>query len=331
MQSIEQYTNQQYIEICLANTVRGMDRKTWTKRLGLAYEILNKDCSVAELLAEYDVKEPIMFRKIYSYIKSNKPVGEFTGSLDFTASGLQLLAIGTGCIKTAERTNLIFTNNREDAYEYAAKEMTETLGEEVTRDIIKNPLMTTFYGSTQKPLELLGQEAMPAYQDLLENSFTGAYLGFQLIQQCWNKETTSHEFYMPDGFHVVLPVTEVKTVEIEYEKWGVKIPYSYSVETKQDKGISLAANVVQAMDGYVCREIIRELHEDGVPVWPIHDCFMVKIKHMEHLRLVARKVLAKVCKQNLLVDILSQLTGEDQDFEKVDLSQSIEMAEYILS
>lgn len=321
---MREFTDRQYVMLHLAGTC-GVDKIDWEDRLIYAGKLLNMSKKEALLNAE-DVQD---FSRTWDVLKEDKDLGEFTVDMDATSSCLQLYSILTGCRKTAEETNVINVNGCRDVYAKCTDTLNDVLNAAFTRKPVKYTVMPTFYGSIQEPINLVGKAKLAGYVDMLTGLLPGACVGLQEIQKSWQSTALTHEWFMEDGFHVVIPVTEVREVTVNIDSWGVAIPYRYTVECAQENGINLAANVIQSVDGYVVRQVVRRA---DFPVWPIHDCFRTKAKHMNALRYLMITIYYEISQSTMFSDIINQIRGTtDYSFNKIDdISADILKSEYII-
>ncbi|MFM7896668.1 MAG: DNA-directed RNA polymerase [Flavobacterium sp.] len=328
-----------YIKIAIANHY-GLDKKLWHQRLDwfntIGINALNELSVAAKFFSE--ASEPMMFMKMlnqYNNAMNNLPLDGLV-SLDATASGVQILGALTACRKTCQRTNLIDDGIRHDLYGESAEYM-NSLGLSVTRDDLKQPVMTVFYGSTEQPKLLFGEGTpeLKAFYAFLENELTGAYEAMSDIANCWNPEALVHSWVLPDGHHVHVKVMEQVQKRIEVKELGSTFTYTYYENQASDYGRSLAANVVHSVDGYIVREVIRKAAARGFRVLTIHDSFWCHPNYANEMRQFYNDVMAEICEMDLLSDILSQITGEELEVialsDRKELANDIRNANYALS
>lgn len=126
-------TNAGNMAIAIANHA-GKDHLTWEERIAWT---LNTDQSL-------EWKEPILGRKALRALndmRNGQPSG-YTMSLDATSSGIQIMAVLSGCKKTAKWVNCIDPNVRHDAYTEVADRMHAQLDKPIPRKIVKQAAMT---------------------------------------------------------------------------------------------------------------------------------------------------------------------------------------------
>lgn len=330
---MREFTGFEYIKIDLANHY-GLDRLTWDERL----EWVDRHTGHLDIMAG-TAKEPVLYRKAlraFHAALNQEPTGFIMG-LDATASGLQILACLSGCHATARNVNLINTGEREDAYESTAVTMTKYANSKFEREVVKHPLMTTFYGSTEQPKSVFGDGTpeLEAFYETLQTEFPGALEAMNDIQSCWQPDAYAHSWTLPDGHTAYVPVMSAatKTIEID-ELEHLQFTQQIWVNEPSEFGISLCANVVHSIDGYVVREMRRRARNQMFEVLSIHDSFWASPNHMNKVRKNYIDILAEIAESNLLQDILRQITGDHELIHtklSYDLADKIRESEYPLS
>ena len=311
--------------IAIANHV-GFGHMSWKQRYEWALEV---DFSTGE--TAYTWKEPILARKAIRALEDTKD-GMATGyvmNLDATSSGLQVMAALSGCKATAAQVNMIDPNQRVDAYNTIANEMNKQLSKPVSRKVIKQAAMTHFYNSRATPKRLLSAEELKVFYQVIEGFLPGADQVMDAINECWDPEATSHEWVMPDGHHVYVPVVEPINGTYSDEQFG-DIPLRWLRQTKSDNYRSLCPNVIHAIDGYVAREMIRRC---DFQLSHVHDCFVFNPNYLQKVTKTYREIMAEIANSNLLEDILRQITKDPtRSFAKnANISQEILNSSYMLS
>ncbi len=329
---METFTGTEYIKIDLANQF-GLDKLLWKDRIKWATE---NDSKLDVLIKDAD--KPYLFAKALSALRdaqNGTPTGFIMG-LDSTASGLQIMACLIGCEDTARTVNLINTGQREDIYQMVADTMTKVCGTEITRKEVKHPVMTTFYNSKQQPIEVFGENTpeLETFYETLEKYLSGALEVMSDINTCWNSTALKHEWTLPDG-HVssVDVLTRVsKKIEVDELDHATFTHQAY-INQPSVKGLSLPANVVQSIDAYIVREMIRKCSRLGFELLTIHDNFLASPNNMDQVRKCYVEILASIADSNLLQNILNELTSSNGRLEKkcTNLSKLILSSEYALS
>jgi len=264
-----------YLKIDIANSF-GHDKLTWNQRIEWFDSI--KDSNLAELIQQAD--EPAMFYagcKAYNDALAGVPSG-YMISLDATSSGLQLLAALTGCRKSAELCNVVpflGSNNevaRTDAYTSIYMEMLARVGEEakITRSDTKQAIMTSLYSSTAMPKKIFGEGALlDVFYDTMNDMAPGAWELKDAMMTFWNKDAYSHDWVLPDNFHVKIKVIDSvkETVHFLNEPFDVY----QKINRPMEEGRSLGANTIHSIDGMICREMGERCDYDLNKVNALYD------------------------------------------------------------
>jgi DNA-directed RNA polymerase len=331
------FTGIEYLKLAMANSY-GLDKQNWEPRLEWVDDFLSQrdPLNSKEMIK---ASEPLLLEKAYhAYTDAigEVPVG-FLCNMDATASGLQILACLTGCKVTARNVNLINTGNREDIYRKMATTMSKDIGKTLTRSELKDPTMTVFYGSKMEPIKLFGEGTteLHSFYLTLEKECPLPFEVIEDIQSCWQSDTLQHIFTLPDGHTASVPVTQMVKKKIEIDELEhTTFTYQTELNIPQSRGISLIANIVQAIDAYVVREMIRKAKNQGFDLLCIHDSFWAHCNYMNNVRNNYKEILSRIARSNLLQDILRQVTGDANltyAKEVNDLPDLILEAEYALS
>lgn len=112
--------------------------------------------------------------------------------------------------------------------------------------------MTSFYGSSAEPIELFGEDTPELLQFYVSRKamFPGASMLCNRLINAWDMNTKYHKFTMPNKKRIVLPTTDIKSVELVYDRdadWLPPVTFEYEEVTLLDRPeVSLAANVTHA-------------------------------------------------------------------------------------
>lgn len=267
---MQTYTAGEYILIALANAM-GKDKLLFKDRIQQMSDIFlgvaqDQIVPVAKsMLSTEEIESPMLFLKsahaLSDYVKGN-PSG-FWMSLDATASGIQILSVLSCCLKTAMNVNVVNTGKREDVYLFGAKYMNDLMSTtKFTKDILKKPIMTTFYGSRKQPENIFGKDTpeLDAYYAFLNDALTGAIEVRDDIQSCWNKTATAHQWVLPDGHTAFVPVKEAEDKKIEIDELEHRsFTHRAYIVRPSTFGVSLAANITHSIDGMIVREMYRRM------------------------------------------------------------------------
>ena len=331
---MQQFQPYEYLFIDIANH-RGLDKETWDVRIDWVKDNLSDLESFSE-----QADDPYMFMKAVRTLRDVQQ-GKSTGhlvALDATASFLGVLAVLSGCEKTAYQCNLTNSGSRQDFYTNLTTEMNVLLHSQgivldVSRKEVKGAAMPCFYGSSAKPKEVFGEDTpeLDAFYQALQNLVPGAVLVMKYLAVCWDSTVLNHSWTLPDGFTAVKPVTEL----VEYK--GIKVdelPCSFTylcVENIPSKnGVSILADSIQSLDAYLVRETLRRCDFD---ILTIHDAYLCLAGNMQALRGHYQSILIELSKGNTFQDLVRSITGNEAFvWNKLgDITPMIEEAEYFLS
>lgn len=274
----QQFTGFQYLLIDVANAY-GEEKAIFADRINWAVarlDTLEEHTCNADNQALY-IKATQAIRKAQAGI----PTGHLVG-LDAVCSGMQIMSAITGCEAGARATGLIDTGKRPDAYtdvteamsrflrgivlggslQITAADLTTPLapGLSVTRADAKRATMTSLYGSKKVPKDLFGEETpeLDAFYKAMTTVAPGAWSLLQTLLGSWQPYTLAHEWKLPDGFDAKVKVMQKFDCRIEVDELeGSTFTHEYHDNVGTEKGISLAANVVHSIDGYVLRSVHR--------------------------------------------------------------------------
>ena len=308
--------------IAIANHA-GKDKLTWNERIKWVTE---------QDIDNIEWEEPILGRKALRALKDateGKPSG-YVMSLDATCSGLQIMAALSGCKKTAKLVNCIDPDTRYDAYTEVADLMNSKLSSPVPRKITKQVVMTHYYNSKATPKALLAENELETFYAVIEGLMPGAEDVMATINDCWQYGKDHHEWTMPDGHHVYVPVIESDHATYTDEEFG-EIPLRYYHKTTSENFRSLCPNVIHSIDGYIARQMIRRA---PFQLSHIHDCFVFSPDHLQEVSQLYREIMAEIARSDLLQDILRQISGNPNLTlvkHSYDLDQDILQSSYMLS
>jgi len=328
---VKTFSGKQYLMIDIANCF-GLDRLNWEDRF---HWFDNNEPDLEQI--SHLAKHPVLFRKAtraWREACKGKAINHIMG-LDATASGVQIMACLSGCVKTGEAVNLVNTGQREDLYDHVTGTMNKFPHVNVSRDILKKPVMTVFYGSTKQPRDQLGEgEVLDAFYETLSIEVPGAYFMIDTLQSYWNANTEFHRWTLPDGHVAKVPVTSIVEKNLEIDEANHKrVAYRCKVVAPQTFSRSLAANVIHSIDAWVCRQMVQASKKQGFYLAPIHDCFYAHPNYMNQVRENYITILSWLTNQNLLQSILSEIAGRRVAYkpEQKHLDWHIQHSEYALS
>lgn len=328
---MQQFTGREYLKIDIANCF-GLDRMDWNDRI---HWVNDNEPSLEKVSVH--ASNPVLYRKAvraFREVQKGKATNHIMG-LDATASGLQIMGALSGCHETAAAVNLINTGHRMDVYNDIAEFMNTHPGVYVTRDIVKKPIMTVFYGSTAQPKEVFGEgDKLVAFYQALRQRLGGAYELMAVLQNYWNPYGEFHQWTLPDGHVARVPVVQTVEKSLEIDEYAhMRFAYRAQVVAPMERSRSLAANIVHSIDGWIVRQMVQAAEAQGFWMAPIHDCFFASPNYMQNLRENYVKILKYIANSNMVTDILSEITGFNVNYTKRsnDLAYYIGKAEYALS
>lgn len=261
---MQKFTGKQYLQIDIANSF-GLDKLTWDERLTWfeRYEPV-----LIERLTE--ATDPAMYFagiQAYRAMERGEPTG-YPISLDATSSGLQILAALTGDRRAAELCNVVDTTRRRDAYtdifeimvDYLIKRLGEHAGG-ISRDDCKQAIMTSLYGSVAEPKKVFGEGIqLKIFYQVMAQCAPAAWELNEAFLSMWNADALSHDWVLPDNFHVHVKVMSQKKETIQF----MNEPYDvfHAVNEATEEGRSLGANTIHSIDGMIVREMTRRCDFD---------------------------------------------------------------------
>ena len=308
--------------IAIANHA-GKDKLTWKKRI---------DWVCKQDIDNIKWDKPILGRKALRALKDTckgKPTG-YVMSIDATSSGIQIMAVISGCRETAKYVNCINPNVRYDLYTEVAKMMNKKLKERVPRPIVKEVTMTHFYNSEAEPKKLLTEKQLEVFYEVITGLLPGAEQVMHTINECWNYNADHHSWIMPDGHTVHVPIVESTSNVYTDPQYG-DIPLTWMQQTKSDNYRSLCPNVIHSIDGYIAREMVRKCK---FQMYHVHDCFMFNPNYLQEVSKTYREIMANIAASDLFGNILRQITGNSSlrvTRTNNNLAADILKSEYMLS
>lgn len=257
--AFQQFSGRQYLAIDIASNF-GLDKEDWDVRL----DWFNQNEGQLESLLK-QAKEPALYYagvQAWRAVQQNLPIG-YMISLDATSSGLQLLAALTGDTKAAALCNVIDTGSRKDAYRGVYTEMLVKTGgaAKIDREDTKRAIMTALYSSKAVPKEVFGEGILlDVFYETLTDLAPAAWELNEAFLSLWNPEAFSHDWVLPDNFHVKVKVisSTKETVHFLDEPFEVRT----KVNAPMEEGRSLGANTIHSLDGMVVREMTRRCDYD---------------------------------------------------------------------
>jgi DNA-directed RNA polymerase len=135
---------------------------------------------------------------------------------------------------------------------------------------------------------------------------------------CAEEKKSTYSWVMPDGLEA--SVINTKTAEshiLWVDQHGKTHTMKYEFKVADRANITaLAPRVIQSIDAYMLREVVREAKANEIDIATVHDAFFVHPNDIELVQSAYRKVAAKVLDMDLLGYILKQITGKTYNIQK---------------
>lgn len=260
------FTGWQYLLIDAANNF-GLDKLLFEDRIAWAEGHLDQ----LETLADFAETKPLYMKAVQAIRKAQQglPSGHLVG-FDACCSGIQIMSAITGCEAGAAATGLVNPNVRADAYSQTTEVMNNLLHSlglqvDVSRKQAKEALMTAYYGSKNKPIEIFGEDTpqLAAFYQAACVVAPGAWELLQDLLSSWQSYALYHAWKLPDGYDAKVKVMEKQEVRIEVDELDhATFTYEYYENKGSKRGLSNVANVVHSIDAYVLRSIHRRCNYD---------------------------------------------------------------------
>jgi hypothetical protein len=220
-------TSLDYLKVQIANCM-GHDKLSWEDRID--WVNTNED-KLLNLCADAD--EPAqMFSAVCTYQDAllELPVNG-TVSLDATASCVQYISLLTGDRESAIASNIVDSGIRQDAYTlvHAATGLSD-----IPRSDCKKAVMQSSYGSVTIADAIYGANA-PKFYAAMNQVLPEVLRYVDLANSCWNPKAITHEWVMPDGFHVVLPSEKKVEHTVQFKGKSLTITETIEAPAKSSK------------------------------------------------------------------------------------------------
>ncbi len=246
---------------------------------------------------------------------------------DASNSGTQILGLSTNCQSSMTVSNVIKTVDdhgqvvMQDTYLKVTDVMYEYVDSTKTvlktdkkerRKQVKHVVMTVLYGSTNMPKQAFGEgtDDLHAFYQAMHEVLPGPMKLMELMQSLWDprKKYLSWEI---DGVHAHIAILDKfeGNANMTIDGKDVSIPFQTVLNQPKAKGLSIAANVTHFVDSLIKDRVVAAFEKKNKPISTIHDDFGVHPNDVEFLMERYREALHYVYKNNILQNILRQLSG----------------------
>lgn len=155
------------------------------------------------------------------------------------------------------------TGHRQDAYTNIYNLMLQRSGgnAKINRTDTKQAIMTALYNSTAMPRKIFGEgELLALFYDILKEFCPAAWELNETMKDLWNPTAYSHNWVLPDNFHVQTKVMDTITDRVIFDEAPLDV--SFKINRPMPEGRSLGANMTHSIDGMIVREIVRRCSYD---------------------------------------------------------------------
>lgn len=306
---MQKFSAFQYIKLDIANSF-GLDKDLFGQRIDWFEQ--NK-MQLASLVDSAD--EPAQFYAgmlAYEDTKAGKPTGYLVG-MDATASGLQCMAALTGCKVTAASVNMVDPDCRKDVYTDGYHTMITLLDgkmDKFERAQTKDATMTHFYGSQANPRKLFGENSieLQKFYEMVNIIAPGANMLRQDLIDIWQPFANQHMWVLPDGFTAIVKVMTMMEESFEVNELNSSFTHRYWINKGTATGLSLAANVIHSVDGFVVREMSRRANYDKDMIERVYDALTGGTSHRyikdEDVHAVKLKRLVGLAESHKMVSVV---------------------------
>ena len=124
--------------------------------------------------------------------------------------------------------------------------------------------MTHFYGSQANPRNLFGENSieLQKFYEMVNIVAPGANMLRQDLIDIWQPFANQHMWVLPDGFTAIVKVMSMVEESFEVNELNSSFTHRYWINKGTATGLSLAANVIHSVDGFVVREMNRRANYD---------------------------------------------------------------------
>lgn len=173
---------------------------------------------------------------------------------------LQIMGALTGCVTTCKNTGLINTGERPDIYTRGHEVMATRIDiGNYPRSVLKDAIMTYFYGSERQPKLAFGDGTLAhrTFLEVVDTIAPGAQMMRDALMSLWNPNASSYLWVLPDLFHASFKVMVEEETEHYIPELGIKYMLKKRVNKPTEHGVALVANPTHSVDAFILREMER--------------------------------------------------------------------------
>lgn len=122
--------------------------------------------------------------------------------------------------------------------------------------------MTALYSSVREPREVFGEgtRLLEIFYETVKDLMPGAWELNEALLGTWQPNNYSHDWTLPDNFHVHIKVMNVKTKFVNFLNEPRKV--NIAVNEPSEEGRANGANTIHSIDGMIVREMVRRCSYD---------------------------------------------------------------------
>lgn len=255
VQEFQNLTGMEYVKAAIACCHnKAFEKEQWNARLAYFTGLDLDDESTYK-----NASNPVGLRAaVEAYKKAQN--GEKSGymiSLDAASSGLQFLSL---LVEDPLSWKLCGGDeNILDAYSKIFEKMNSNL--KVTRNDVKQSVMTALYGSTATPATIFGDD-LDTFYETMEQMAPGAWDLNLGIQELWDEiQGNTYDWYLPDGFYACIETKDKEAVYFDFLDEEYTVIQKVNERPRFHKG--LGPNLIHSVDGLVVREMLRRCMFDS--------------------------------------------------------------------
>lgn len=267
---------------------------------------------------------------------------------DASNSGTEMYALGSADTGLASISGL-YGLLRLDAYGMLTDNMNELLNTDVfARSKLKWSFMTKLYNAGKKRL-MYGNRVDVAYGEYVDSSnmelenignltplmktakgmdddavwsafnksmFTIAPRAIQVMKFIYSAvkgvDTLVPSWVMPDGLKAQIAMTTNVESHVNWcDNFGKHhtMIHHNTVLKSRSKLTAYSPRIIQSMDAYALREVVRRAEDEGIELVVIHDSFGSHPNHAQRVRQLYREVLADILEMDMLSKAIEAVSG----------------------